>query len=445
MTNDGKGGLSRRAALATPLVVPLALAPAARADTGDPLDTARQLADEHVARALGLMQARSEYAAHPELRAGAHRALSAMRAGAHSFHVAPRLDRPRFNRQSVWNAHELTWGGPAGDMVYGWCFLDGRKTYRITGTRGTSLFADLQAFDGYFENPRMRMLGTVDLDRIHRSADGSFTIIASPEPQQGNWLRLDRDSPYVAVQLREAFYDWGQEEGASLHVEPLALPPAETEDEATLAQRMIRAGALVEATAGRALTFADSILAGAGGYNRIAPLASRTQQASNAGASPRADYACAIWRLRPDEVLLVEFAMPTARYWSVQLMDLWWCTLDFTTRQSGLNGHQAHVGPDGRVRMAVAFDDPGIVNWLDPARTPVGQCMLRVYDGGFADQPTARVVHRDELATHLPPGTPRISPAERRQSLVRRAAASVARWEGRDSSGCAPAPAIRAR
>jgi hypothetical protein len=120
--------------------------------------------------------------------------------------------------------------------------------------------------------------------------------------------------------------------------------------------------------------------------------------------------------------------VPQALYWSLQLMSPFWDTLDFNHHQSGLNGHQMQVDADGRFRCVLAFDDPGVSNWLDPMGLPRGQCLFRWYDGKAFELPRTRVVKFAELRAHLPAQAFSVSPEQRAANIRERARASLRRW-----------------
>ena len=159
----------------------------------------------------------------------------------------------------------------------------------------------------------------------------------------------------------------------------------------------------------------------------------------------------AYWDLRPDECLLLEIPVPPAGYWGIQLANSLWNTLDFANRQTSLNRAQAHVDPDGVFRAVIAHSDPGIANWLDTLGHRQGAVLMRVqwsahrdaparslaetkddWMSGWADErpavapaselpvPTARVVAAGDLDAVLPAGTPRVTPAQRRDVLDER-------------------------
>jgi hypothetical protein len=119
------------------------------------------------------------------------------------------------------------------------------------------------------------------------------------------------------------------------------------------------------------------------------------------------------WRLGPDEALLIEVEPPEGLYWSFSLGNVWWETIDYGNRQSSLNGHQAVVDDDGKVRVVVAHQDPGAANWLDTAGHSGGAIILRCVRTDTAPVPTVEVVAFDRLAERLPDSTRWISADER--------------------------------
>ncbi|MBB4615070.1 DUF1214 domain-containing protein [Novosphingobium taihuense] len=382
-----------------------------------------------VQKARSRMLARPE-AVHARVRDQAEYALVAMQAGCHHFHALHRPDYPAFYRQTIWSPYEAPWGGPSSDMVYAWAFIDGRRTYRIHGRRGTTRFSDLQLFNGYFEREDMRGLGNLDFDTLQTGPDGSFSFIASaqrPAGYAGDWLPLDPTEPVIYAQLRDTWWDWAGERGIDIHIECLdpagdamVLPTSVTHE------RLLRSGHLLERTVARAMGYANMNRKLAGGQNNAFGLV-RGSGATDHGASGRAGYGGMVWDIEPGEALVITLDEPQARYWSFQLVDWWWMTLDFSYHQSGLNGFQAERDPDGRISMVLSLEDPGIANWLDPIGTPTGLVQMRWYDGTVADAPVVEKIALADVVARLP-GARRVNPAQRSADVAARAKASLARW-----------------
>jgi hypothetical protein len=122
----------------------------------------------------------------------------------------------------------------------------------------------------------------------------------------------------------------------------------------------------------------------------------------------------------PDEAVIVEFAPPRCRHWSVSLANWYWESIDYASRQSSLNGHQARVDPDGVFRGVIAHSDPGVANWLDTSGHQRGTIAIRFLFPESETSPALRAVKLADLPGALPDGTPRVGPSERAAVLDRR-------------------------
>ena len=131
-------------------------------------------------------------------------------------------------------------------------------------------------------------------------------------------------------------------------------------------------------------------------------------------------YGNDLYRVAPGEALVLETEPPRARYWSFQLCSLWFETLDYTNRQTSLNGEQIRVDSDGRVRVVIAHTDPGVANWLDAAGHPEGMIQYRWIWSETSPHPTLRTVPLSELDAALPADTPRVTPEARRRAVAAR-------------------------
>jgi hypothetical protein len=104
--------------------------------------------------------------------------------------------------------------------------------------------------------------------------------------------------------------------------------------------------------------------------------------------------------------------------------------MDFAERQTSLNGRQAQIDADGAFRGVIAHLDPGVPNWLDPAGYQRGTLALRFLLAQDAPRVELERLPLAQLAAKLPPGTPRVSPADRSASLERRRRAALRRYRG---------------
>jgi hypothetical protein len=124
------------------------------------------------------------------------------------------------------------------------------------------------------------------------------------------------------------------------------------------------------------------------------------------------------WSLDPDEAMIVEFEVPDARYWQIQLCDVWFRTMDWATRQTGLNHAQSHVDADGRARFVIAHADPGVQNWIDTWGHPEGMLQYRYVWTKNRPEPSVRIVPFSEVRAALPAETPAFGPEARREALA---------------------------
>ena len=117
--------------------------------------------------------------------------------------------------------------GPNPDTIYWYTPIRADGVYRISGTRGSVYYCDVQVGGGMlgmFDQPGPRLSG-VDLDTIKIEADGSFELIISkerPGGYAGNWHQLDPRAMDLCV--RQVSYDWVNEVDARLAIERLDVP-----------------------------------------------------------------------------------------------------------------------------------------------------------------------------------------------------------------------------
>lgn len=304
------------------------------------------------------------------------------------------------------------WGMECPDCIYVGSALKGGSTYRLRGNRGTARYVGLQVMAG------MGSTSNALLDDFELGPNGEFEIVLSAEPHDGNWLPLDEHATMLVV--RHFFYDWEHEVPVSMSIESLSGAGASherpEEPKATIARQVIALGDFVEENLKFFLGFSNPEAP-----NTFLPPLDGTAMGAAAENRP----VIGSWKLATDEALIIEVTPPEGLYWSYSLGNVWWETIDYGNRQSSLNGHQAVVDDDGKVRVVVAHRDPGAVNWLDTAGHSEGPIILRCVRTETAPVPTTRVVPFDRLGEELPSGTRRVSPSERAEAIdIRRKAVS---------------------
>ena len=360
----------------------------------------------------------------PRTRAQALFILPQIQAQAFLLAVASRPDFPRFYTHEFFQPGVFTYNLPCPDFVYRTTFLDGRRTYRITGTRQTASWVDFQCFNCFSgvgaANPKR--LGNWDLDDFMIAEDGRFEITVSAAPAAGNWIRLDSASRFNWLNIRQLAYEGEQPPEMTIETVGDGPPKEMYPDEAELARRLALGGEIVKYIVTR-MTYArvqETVLKQAGGTNQFHVVSGKDEKEAKDGGNPMAVYEIAVFEIAPDEALIFEADPPKARYWNVHVGDILNQTRDYVHHKSSINDRQAVPDSDGKIRVVLSFDDPGVPNWLDPVGSGFGRVVWRWYGADRVEVPKITRIKRSALRAHLPADAQLISPAERTEELARR-------------------------
>jgi hypothetical protein len=305
------------------------------------------------------------------------------------------------------------WGMECPDCVYLGSALKGSETYKLSGNRGSARYVGFQVMSG------MASSFNALIDDFDLGPDGEFEVTLSAEPHDGNWIPLDENATMLVI--RHFFYDWETEVPVTLSMMPLSgqaltVERSSVDPLTTMARQVVALGDFVEENLRFFMDLSHPEVP-----NTFLPPFDGTAMGAAAENRP----VIGSWKVGPDEALIMEVTPPEGLYWSYSLGNTWWETIDYGNHQSSLNGHQAVVDDDGKVRVVVAHQDPGIANWLDTAGHSEGAIILRCVRTETAPTPTTRLVPFDRLAEELPASTRRVSPSERAEAIdIRRRAVS---------------------
>jgi len=342
--------------------------------------------------------------------------LSAL-AGGHVGLVANDPDYPEFVPML---SAALNFAAPVPDFVYTYSPIRGEGTYRIAGHRGTSLFAVVTVSETYFtrtDKPKPG-LANYDVDALTIGKDGRFEVVLSaekPRDWRGDWWYLDPKATNLGV--RHAMYDWENEVDPRMTIERLDAPAIRPRPSAAaIAERMEEIAQWMEYSIQHWLIHLDATRR-KGVVNRFEV----TDYSGFTGSSWPQVYLETLFEIGEDEALVIETEIPDrVRYWSFMLADELFATIDWTNRQSSLNGHQARLDADGRFRGVLSLRDPGVPNWLDTGGRLRGVIQNRWNQASTAPCPAMTRVKLRDLRAHLPADTPVVTPAERDAALRRR-------------------------
>jgi hypothetical protein len=221
--------------------------------------------------------------------------------------------------------------------------------------------------------------------------DGEVEIIASCNPQPGNWLRLEPDASVIV--LRQSALDRANERGGEFRIERIGGPavPEPLTDE-RLAAGLATSAQFVR---GIASTFADWTRLFRQHPNSFPPIDQSMFQ--KGGGAKDIYYAHAYWQIEEDEAWVIEVTPPECYYWNFQLDNWWMESLDYRFRQISVNKQSARLEPDGSLRIICAARDPGIGNWIDTCGHKEGTALLRWAGAHEHPLPQARIVKLEEL------------------------------------------------
>ncbi|MBW2423444.1 MAG: DUF1214 domain-containing protein [Deltaproteobacteria bacterium] len=313
------------------------------------------------------------------------------------------------------------WGAENADNHYLTTHIRGDTTYRISGTRGSCFTFLIEVREGFMQLGDTRDFANLTAEDVEVDADGRFEIIASPERQPGNWLPLDPEARQIVI--RQYFKDWENEVPATFQIERIddAGEPPDPLASAEMAGVLDDAAHWVRTSTDFWGTWIPELRA----RHRPGEIVPAVRYV---GGADDIYYGNDYYRLAESDVMIVELTPPNARYWAFQLCDLWFVSTDYANRLTSLNDSQLRLDGDGKCRIVVAHEDPGVPNWLDTAGATQGCLQYRYIWTEDNPLPSVRSVPFAKLREALPSDTPTVSPESRRRTLQGRRRA-IARRE----------------
>ncbi len=192
--------------------------------------------------------------------------------GASEFFMEADPDHPRM-ASIVTPARKLQGDNP--DSIYHFARIDGGRSYRVYGVRSEEAYISFTvhsaAVDGGFNG---RVLADINDSQFTFAPDGSYEIVFSAEPHDGNWVKLDPDARMIIVRsyfLRERSAQNDPTVAVRIGIECLDdVPPPPPLDDATFAGRL-RDGVAFLRQMHRRATVARHAVAGAVHGERTQP------------------------------------------------------------------------------------------------------------------------------------------------------------------------------
>jgi hypothetical protein len=334
--------------------------------------------------------------------------------------------RPRLHRYELpWSQ----WGAPNPDNVYERCAIDPAASYLLRGHVDGVHEALFSLVEGDMHLDENGVFSEVALTDLAVGGDGSFELRIGPgsgaagsDGSAGNHLPSTPGARLLLI--RQYLYDWAGDAIASFTIERTDTvgTPAPPPTSAEIGAAVDRATHWVE----RSIDYWAAYVAAS---RDLLEHNTYTPPRTPAGGAPSIAYGAGCWDLGPDEALVVEHDEPDARYWNWSIHQLhWFDSGAWDQRLMSCNGSQAHVDRDGKVRVVISHDDPGVPNWLDTEDRPIGMAVYRYVGAHTKPVPTARVVTTSEVRGAVPDDHPVVTTTERRDQLARRSLAAQRRW-----------------
>jgi hypothetical protein len=284
-------------------------------------------------------------------------------------------------------------GGPNADGQYLLAMIRGDRSYRVTGTRGTTAYLGVQVLAGTGMTPR-RMAAYVSDTDLTLEAGNFALVFSATEPSAAEldgaqWVQIPEDATSLVV--REYIADADTEQSATLHIEPLSThPPQPITDDEAAEQFTAMAWTIMKLTTLHR-TIKPELME--------QPNTLVTSEAADLGAAdttPDNLYMLGTFRLAEDESLVLEFEPPDTRYWNVTLENIWHQCLEPRRRHSSVTNRGVTPDADGKVRIAIGANDSGHGHWLDTGGRHRGFVVLRWLDN--PDPPKVSVEVRNGRA-----------------------------------------------
>lgn len=278
--------------------------------------------------------------------------------------------RPRFVDINTPTRHDRAWGGDNTDAYYAYAPVDPARTYRVSGTRGDSIYFSLTVYNepspGAWSD---RVVGIVNDRDLAFDGQGRFSFLMGPRRPDGDtgpFIELGPDAAAAVTRDYQLHPDRGQRvEWAIECVDPPASYRYTDEQQASALRRA--ATWIEEMFAIVPLTVEprdDKTTLGHNapvGPNRCAP-PYQVPDANYGWSARDACYSFGSFSLRSDEALVITHRPPPCRFWNLTLWNQYMAAYNADYERTSINDGTARANADGTVTIVVSHSRLGHPN-----------------------------------------------------------------------------------
>lgn len=307
------------------------------------------------------------------------------------------------------------WGIDNPDSVYRVIPISGEERYEIRGR-----VFHRRMVENYFTlwDPNMQTVGLLSGKDLMVDEQGFFTITVDSDPANGRVNHIQSCPEAHEFYIRDVIFNWAEDRANELSVVRLGDHPVR--EPFSEQQQMSRVAEYMRKWASNTVRWNNQAL------HKPANDFSFTIDRDSDGALRNQIYIMGHFHLPDsDSVLILDIDMGGADYFIAPVTNVWGTSNEIRSRNGSLNKTQLQANRDGTYTLALAVDDPGIRNWLDPDGMREGILTLRwaEFDSG-RPLPTlgvsSRLVSRSALASDIPDSVSRIDAEQRAGALQKR-------------------------
>ncbi|CAM3357511.1 hypothetical protein BST27_19265 [Mycobacterium intermedium] len=274
------------------------------------------------------------------------------------------------------------------DTLYFGTRVHADHDYVVSGRRGTTTDLSFQLLGGEYTDDNVPVSQAAFDDReLEIAPDGTF-----------EWRVRPTSNGQLVI--REVYGDWSAQRGtlaiARLDTAGTAPPPLTRQ---TIEKRYATAGKQLIQRVKTWLQFPQW-------FYLDLPVNTMVPPRLTPGGLATQYSSVGHFELQPDQALVITIPVSDAPYLGFQLGSLWYISLDYINHQTSLNNTQAQADPDGKVRIVVSDQNPGVTNWVETLGHRRGFLQFRWQRVSRqltdADGPTVELVDVDAVPAALP-------------------------------------------